>query len=259
MMLRVESKLADGFKSFDDMTKRKIARSMTSAAAYTRGVVKKSIGYRPLDVYAPPGKVPHAHHTGTDAKGYKPHFLFSQAKPDTLENLMGTANISNPYIMQLQEFGGSQYVFAPTDFKRFKHGVKIGEEAWVTWKFLRVDDDHIPHGSKSEKWLYGHGRQGGISPRNPLTNKHKEYNPNTEKDKLFLMRITNKIEAEHATKLYRKIEIKRNRHKLATYPPRPFLRPGLNRAKEKILSMFNGIADKIRVEDIKFELSQNTL
>lgn len=181
--------------------------TLRRAGAYVRAVAKNSIKQRKNpDIASAPGSPP-VSHKNKGNPGFKRTILFG-VTPSGTSVLVGPMHVKGGLanVGRIHEFGGKRVIRA-IDADKFDNGLKIGDDGPVTMRHIRKKDSIIrsdPH-------------------RDPATGR-----------KVVWIRLRTKTQAEHSTRLYRRMSRKYARKIAVNYPARPYMGPALERSAPKL-------------------------
>lgn len=182
---------------------RKAPETLSQAGAYVRAVVRNSIKHRKdKNKKSLPYTPPHNH------TWLKKSIIFGVAA-DKKSVLVGPMYLKRGLLnaARLQEFGGKQLIKA-LDPEKFKKGMKVGDEGPVTNRNFNP-------------------RKDSVIRRDP------HVDPATKR-RVVWVTLRTKTQAEHSTRLYRRMAKKYAVTKLANYPARPYMGPALERSTPKL-------------------------
>lgn len=181
---------------------RKAPETLRAAGAYVRRVAQNSIKTRKnKNKASQPGTPPHNH------TFIKKSIVFGVV-PDRKVVLIGPMHLRGGHknVARIQEFGGNA-VMNVVDPDKW-NGMKIGDEGPVT----------IKHFSK---------RKDLVKRRDP----HKD--PATGRMVIWIT-LRTQTQADHSTRLYRRLSNKYPVKKLVGFPARPYMGPALVRSTPKL-------------------------
>lgn len=182
---------------------KRLAKAVTSAnkrclracGAYVRKIARDFVKHR-----SDPNKASEPLHSPYDHFGLKKSIIFGADEhaayigPKLIRD--GLSNVA-----RLHEFGGVARV---RDIDpHLWNGVEVGDEAPVVETRKRKSDPVLRHDTRSD----------------PKTGK-----------KVVWIKIANKSQAEHSTRLYRRMAKAENAWKQVSYSPRPYMAPALSKA-----------------------------
>lgn len=196
-------------KAVERAVNRAAPKTLRQAGAYVRAVAKNSIRVRKnRNKASMPGTPPHGHPDSRGAKGFKKTIVFgvtANRRAVLIGPMYVKGGMSN--VGRLHEFGGTRKVRS-VDPEKFDNGIKIGDEGPVTMRhFVRSRDTVVRRDSHKD----------------PATGR-----------KVVWIRIRTKTQAEHSTRLYRRMARAYAEKVTAKYPARPFMGPALERSTPKL-------------------------
>lgn len=184
--------------------KQQEPQTLKSAGAYVRAVVRNSIKTRKnRNKNSAPGSPPFSHPDNKGMQGFKKTIVFGVdlARRSVLvgpKKVVGGLN----ELARVHEFGGTRYQRV-VDEKFMDNGVAVGDIAPLRGKFLTKKDVPVRRAEQKD----------------PLTG-----------DAVYWVKIRTRSQAEHASRLYRRMAKLLAEKTKVKYPARPFMRPGLKKS-----------------------------
>ena len=182
--------------------------TLSQAGRYVMGIVRASLHQRKdPNVSSIPGKQPYSHASAFN-KGFKRTIVYA-LEEDKRAVLVGPQLVrpGMSEIAKSHEFGGSRTVKHTWHEELKIKDVKAGATAPVTTKY--------------------------VSRRDPIISTDPDSDPMTGR-RIVWIRLRTKSQVQHSVRLLRRMRLAHTTVRRDTYPPRPFMRPGLAYATPKL-------------------------
>lgn len=210
--MRVKSKMQPG--AVKKAVDRAAPKTLKGAGALVWTIARRSLRSRKnRNLHSAPGTAPYDHGGGAGVNtSLKRSIMFaveSSGRTVVIGPVHHKGGIGN--VARLHEFGGRKRIKAmnPKDFNRV---FRVGERGPITSKHFRGGTDQAIRVT---------------TLRDPLSGKRVVY-----------IRLRTKQQAEHATRLNRRLCRAYAKTKIANYPARPFMGPALEKAAPKLTSFW---------------------